>query len=68
MQKWCHDKGLIINKKKTKMIHIATPHTRRDDLKILFHGIQCLHNKPQNCKCSDLIEITNTIKIFRINN
>ena len=44
-QQWCHDKDLNINSKKTKYMHIRTPHTKiTNEQRIVFHDHECLHN------------------------
>lgn len=66
--RWCHDNGLIINCKKTKLMHIRPPHILRTQIKIRFHNFECLHkNKSQQClnlldDCRDIID---TVNVYR---
>ena len=42
--KWAHDKELIINRKKTKVMHIRTPKMKSySSINILAHTIECVH-------------------------
>jgi hypothetical protein len=61
LQKWCHDAGLLINAKKTKLMHIRSPHARLNFSPVLIsHDFNCLHNSIINIQCScDTIEIIN---------
>jgi exonuclease III len=61
-QKWCHDKNLIINGTKTKVMHITTPHTPRKYVDLSFHSIDCIHNDISNCVCTTKIEMVDSFK------
>ena len=56
-QKWAHDRELKINPKKTKVMHIRTPHSKwNGNINIKVHENACLHNHITNCKCRESIE------------
>lgn len=61
-QKWCHDKNLIMNGTKTKVMHISTPHTIRKDVNLTFHSIDCVHSDMNVCKCTVKIEMVESFK------
>jgi hypothetical protein len=53
--KWAHDVGLVINSKKTKVVHIRSPYTKEPRAPtIIAHDHHCLHNPNRNCKCEAL--------------
>ena len=57
MTKYSHDKKLTINYKKTKIIHIKSPHYMTRQIIIKSHETDCIHQLiPENCKCSQKIE------------
>ena len=59
-QKWCHDKNLHINIKKSKFMHIRTPHMKvSNQIKIVLHDHRCLHSPEFDktpCKCGGELE------------
>jgi hypothetical protein len=67
MLKWTHDKDLVINVEKTKLMHICSPFDEHKDRKIeiTVHSHACLHEQStsrfqrENCDCVDLIENVN---------
>lgn len=60
LQKWSHDAGLIINSKKTKLMHIRSPHAKYNITPIIkSHTFECIHNYSQSCKC-ETIELVQT--------
>ncbi|XP_034240200.1 uncharacterized protein LOC117644695 [Thrips palmi] len=61
-QKWCHDKNLIMNGTKTKVMHISTPYIARRDLNLRFHSIECIHCNIANCTCKMNIEMVESVK------
>jgi len=65
-QKWCHDKGLIINKDKTKLIHIVPPKGIREDIVITYHNYKCIHRNNINCKCECYIQRVDKIKYLGV--
>jgi hypothetical protein len=61
-QLWVHDKGLTINVKKTKIVHITSPHLVRNlPIEIMYHDIDCIHRKAEQinapCHCNQRLEI-----------
>lgn len=57
--KWAHDLGLIINTKKTRLMHIHSSHIHTHHrLRIQAHSHECLHNNESNdnktCACPQL--------------
>lgn len=62
LQKWAHDKGLVINHSKTKLLVIKRSNEINRNLKIIFHTHQCLHWNQIGCKCNDTIEIVESHK------
>ncbi|GJQ75100.1 hypothetical protein Trydic_g9711 [Trypoxylus dichotomus] len=61
-QLWAHQKDLLINTSKTKLMHVASPHSGVDcDLKLTVHDTDCLHmedtNHNRNCECDNIIEL-----------
>lgn len=54
-----HDLGLIINSKKTKIIHIHSPQFETREIKLKSHSNDCLHNNLSfglPCDCTTHIE------------
>ena len=43
LRKLCHDNGLLINAKKTKVMHIKLPHLPSENILLKFHSTQYLH-------------------------
>lgn len=72
LTKWCHDRGLIINAAKTKLMHFRPRHIPRTNIKPTFHNTECLHrtynnnNTPSNDTCSTEIEYVDTYKYLGI--
>lgn len=56
LQKWSHDVGLIINAKKTKLMHIRSPHNNITITpKIVSHDFNCIHKSViQPCSCKNI--------------
>jgi endonuclease/exonuclease/phosphatase family metal-dependent hydrolase len=59
---WTHDNGLIINEKKTKIIHIRTPKQISREIKIKFHSCHCLKLNCINCQCNIYLENVESMK------
>jgi hypothetical protein len=59
---WSHDRKLIINRKKTKSMHIYNKYLRKnEELKIIAHSNKCLHNFQISCNCDAVDEVSNYI-------
>jgi hypothetical protein len=55
---WAHDKKLIINAKKTKVMHIYNQYTHiKQSIKLKVHNNKCLHNFQINCNCNILEQV-----------
>jgi hypothetical protein len=56
LSKWCHDMGLIVNIKKTKIMYVANPYLRLNYVSnIILHDNLCIHAAVNgNCACSKL--------------
>ncbi|GJQ84432.1 hypothetical protein Trydic_g15651 [Trypoxylus dichotomus] len=70
-QLWAHQKDLLINTSKTKLMHVASPHSGVDcDLKLTVHDTDCLHmedtNHNRNCECDNIIELVHRQKYLGI--
>lgn len=67
-QKWAHDKKIIVNKTKTKGMHITGHQTLKlEEPGLKFHSHDCLHNKEtENCLCENTIELVEHIKYLGI--
>lgn len=64
-QKWAHDKELVINKEKTTVMHIRSPHLRYHHIpQVLFHSNDCLHNNSDilNCDCANVLPMVKNQK------
>lgn len=66
--KWCHDNGLIINSKKTKLMHIRPRHIPNSNIEIKFHDFDCLHNRnvTSNECCKTNIELVESYKYLGV--
>lgn len=63
---WCHDNGLIVNVKKTKLIHIRPPHIVRTPIKIRFHSFDCLHKNQTPLSLTDnCTEYIDAVNVYR---
>lgn len=54
LTKWCHDNGLKINEKKSKIMHIHSPFFTCRNPQIKAHSHNCLHletHKGDKCQC-----------------
>ena len=56
LQKYCHDKHLTINTKKTKILYIKSTQFENKQVRIISHSNECLHNRQETCSCSDELE------------
>jgi hypothetical protein len=61
-QLWVHGKELTINVKKTKIVHITSPHLVRSlPIEIMYHDIDCIHRKAEHinapCHCNQRPEV-----------
>lgn len=55
---WAHDYGLIINNKKTKVMHVFNSFMRKNEkVEVTIHTNNCLHNFRQNCKCNIIEQV-----------
>jgi hypothetical protein len=55
---WAHDYGLLINIKKTKVLHIFNSYLRNNEIiKVIIHDNSCLHQFRQNCKCMEVEQV-----------
>lgn len=65
-QQWVHDKDLVLNKAKTTLIHIRSPHVSYNhNPKIIVHTTDCLHKRNDEspcCKCAEEITIVRSQK------
>lgn len=58
--KWAHDNGIILNLLKTKCMHLYSPRNQlakymnTEDLAIIGHTYECIHNNKNNCNCAKL--------------
>jgi hypothetical protein len=61
--KWSHDNGIILNIEKTKCMLIKSPYLRvpSENINIIGHTYDCLHNNQLNCECAG-IEFVNKYK------
>ena len=60
---------LVINKKKTKILHIHSPHFPLYPIQIITHSQSCLHaNSPIHvpCQCKDILETVNEYKYLGV--
>ena len=65
--RFTHDKGLVINAKKTKVIHIRTCKQYSRNIKIIFHNCLCLAlGDILNCNCNNVLENVHHIKYLGI--
>lgn len=63
--KWSHDMGLVVNSKKTKIMHIRSPQYLTRKINIITHCQHCLHTNlafQLPCTCSETLE---TVSEFR---
>jgi Reverse transcriptase (RNA-dependent DNA polymerase) len=55
---WAHDYGLLINNKKTKVMHIYNNYMRKDErINIIIHSNTCLHKFRNDCKCETIEQV-----------
>lgn len=60
-QQWVHDFRLVINEKKTNVIHFRPPKVTTTPLTVKFHSLSCLHLNQKktfteiSCACSDIL-------------
>lgn len=61
--KWTHDRNLVINAEKTKLVHICSPHALDRDyyVNIICHSHECMHDLVLNCNCGIENGIENVI-------
>ena len=62
---WSHDSGLVVNTRKTKVLHIRSPQYPTRSLNIITHSSQCLHTNTSfylPCECQEKID---TVSEFR---
>lgn len=66
--RWTHDRGLVINSKKTKLMHIRTPKQTTREIKIKFHSCNCLEKQHNNqlCTCDTFIENVECVKYLGV--
>lgn len=58
LMKWSHDMSLVINIKKTKLMHIKSPHIPSGQITLIAHSPLCLHGPidSSQCTCAEQIE------------
>lgn len=73
INRWYHDNGLIINAKKTKIMHFRPRHIPQSDICITFHDTECRHktknnnnNIPLTDTCTTYIETVNSYKYLGV--
>ncbi|KAG7297874.1 hypothetical protein JYU34_018628 [Plutella xylostella] len=55
---WSHDAGLVLNAKKTQMMHIRSSHNMSDiSPKLLSQCHKCLHNNNRSCRDCTTIDL-----------
>ena len=66
--RWAHDFGLIINEKKTKIMHFTTSKKPQQIIRVVYHTYDCLHNtEEEKCnKCNTEIEKVDCIKYLGV--
>ncbi|XP_065365717.1 probable cyclin-dependent serine/threonine-protein kinase DDB_G0292550 [Calliphora vicina] len=66
--KWCHDNGLNINSRKTKIMHIKPTHFEQHNIQLKFHELTCLHNtnNQNNDTCTTYIELVTSYKYLGV--
>jgi hypothetical protein len=62
---WTHDNNLVVNEKKSKVMHVVPKSSGKKILKIAKHTHTCLHVNLMNCKCP-LIEQVTTYKYLGV--
>ena len=56
---WSHDSSLVVNTKKTKVLHIRSSQYPTRSLNIITHSSQCLHTNTSfylPCECHEMID------------
>lgn len=71
LTRWCHDRGLIINATKTKLMHIRPRHIPITNTKLTFHNTECIHRNSMSAiittdTCSTQIELVDTYKYLGV--
>jgi hypothetical protein len=67
LSNWAHDYGLLVNTKKTKVMHIFNSFLRKDEkINVKIHSNQCLHNFRQNCTCDFIEQVENHLYLGAI--
>lgn len=59
--KWSHDSGLVINRDKTKVIHVRSSHNHcpgRESVKVVSHCHDCLHSNNCTKDCQLIEQVT----------
>lgn len=52
LTKWCHDAGLVLNAKKTKLLIIKSPYVKTSPIpNLVIHNHNCLHSAGRLCSC-----------------
>lgn len=62
LQSWTHDHGLVLNKKKTVVMHITKREEEKKNVIVRFHTHECLHNKNADCQCDEKVHIVSSQK------
>ena len=66
-QKWAHDKEIIINPVKTKIMHIRESKMKsNEEIAVVFHKNDCLHLQITQCNCNDKIELVKKQKYLGV--
>ena len=66
---WSHDMNLLINYKKTKLLHIHSPHFHLSELNLIAHNSLCIHTNlaySLSCSCQETIETVTEFKYLGI--
>lgn len=64
--KWCHDRGLIINASKTKLMHFRPRHLPETRRELIFQSNDCLHKTYYNNKLNRIPTETCTTRIEQV--
>ena len=66
-QKWAHDKELVINSKKTKVMHFRSPKMKYHmATNLIVHSMNCLHNNILTCTCLNKIDVVKEYRYLGI--
>ena len=63
--RFSHDKGIVLNEKKTKLMHLFPSKMPRIDPKIIYHSFHCLHTYAVTKSCTGCNTSIELVDIFR---